>query len=255
MKKKLLLLLLVLVSGSIQAQVEFIAHRGASYLAPENTIAAAKLAWELGADVVEVDIHLSKDNKVIVIHDGDTKKVSGQYFKVSKTRSEVLRKLDVGSFKDEKYKGEIIPFLKEVIEIIPPGKKLVIEIKSRKNIIPWMKEVIDKCGKTDQLLFICFDWRTIVETKQTFPRNDCYWLCNNRKRLLRRIQDVSDSGLEGVDLKHSIIDKEVMERAKNLGLEVLTYTVNDPNKAKQLLKLGVTGITTDRPGWLKSQIY
>lgn len=249
------LLFTLLMCNTGKAQVEFIAHRGASYLAPENTIASAKLGWELGAESVEVDIHLSKDNRVMVIHDSDTKKVSGKYLKVSKTNSQVLRKLDVGTFKDEKYKDEIIPFLEEVIEIIPPDRKLVIELKSRKEVIPWMKKAIDKCGKLEQIIFICFNWETIVETKQTFPENACYWLCNNQKELMKKINEVPKAGLEGLDLKHSIIDKKVMDQANKLGLKVLAYTVNNPLEAKRLINLGVTGITTDRPGWLKDKIY
>lgn len=249
----ILFFVLLCIAGS--AQVEFIAHRGASYLAPENTIASAKLGWELGAESVEVDIHLSKDNRVMVIHDSDTKKVSGKYFKVSETKSNVLRKLDVGSFKDEKYSDEIIPYLEEIIEIIPAGKKLVIELKSRKEVIPWMKRAIDKCDKLDQLIFICFDWETIIKTKQIFPDNTCYWLCNDPNELEKRWEDVAKSGLEGVDLKHSIIDKNVMETANELGLEVWTYTVNDPAEARRLINIGVTGITTDRPGWLRKNIH
>jgi len=255
MKKFYWFLLFVFLCKISEAQVDFIAHRGASYLAPENTVAANKLAWELGADAVEIDIHLSKDNKVMVIHDGDTRKVSGTYLKVSETNSKVLRTLDVGSFKDEKYKGEKIPFLEEIIQIIPSGQKLVIELKSRKEIIPRMKKIIDKCCKTDQLIFICFDWETIVVTKQAFPNNTCYWLCNDKTELMSRMNDVARLGLEGVDLKYSIIDEEVMAQANKLHLNVVAYTVNDPKEARRLIELGVKGITTDRPAWLKEQIY
>lgn len=238
-----------------QAQVQFIAHRGASYLAPENTIASDKLAWELGADAVELDINLSKDNKVMVIHNGDTEKVSGKYYKISETNSKVLRKLDVGSYKGEKYKGEKIPFLDEILNIIPSDRKLVIELKSGKETIPWMKKVIDKCGKVDQLIFISFDWKTILETKKTFPNNVCYWLSNNKVELMEKMKEIAESGVDGIDLKYSIIDQEVMDEAKKYKFDVVAYTVNDPEEAKRLINLGVKGITTDRPAWLKQQIY
>ena len=73
MKLQITFILISFVMNSF-AQNTFIAHRGASYLAPENTVASAKLAWELGADAVEVDVYLSKDNRVMVIHDKDTKR-------------------------------------------------------------------------------------------------------------------------------------------------------------------------------------
>ena len=254
MKRVYCILLLGLLCNVVNAQVEFIAHRGASYLAPENTIASAKLGWELGAEAVEIDIHLSKDNKVMVIHDGDTKRVSGTFLKVPETETGVLRKLDVGSFKNEKFKNERIPFLKEIIRLIPPGKKLVIELKSRKEVIPWMKKEIDKHGKLDQMVFICFDWETIVETQKLFPANACYWLCDNSEELAKKWEQIAASGLRGVDLKYTIINQEVMARANQLGLEVITYTVNMPEEARRLISLGVRQITTDRPAWLKEQI-
>lgn len=244
----------ILLSGAVQAQVEWIAHRGASYLAPENTIASNKLAWELGADAVEIDIHLSKDNKVMVIHDGDTQKVSGQLLKISETNSDVLRQLDVGIFKGENYKGEKIPFLEEVISMIPPGKKMVIELKSRKEVIPWMKKIIEQSDKADQLVFICFDWETILETQRNFPGHACYWLCSNKNELLSKITEVARHGLKGVDLKYSVIDNEVMDQARQFNLEVIAYTVNNPEEAKRLIDLGVNGITTDRPAWMKEKM-
>lgn len=255
MRKAYLILFLVLSGLLTQAQVQFIGHRGASFLAPENTLASAKLAWDGGADAVEVDIHLSKDNKVMVIHDGDTKRISGQYLKVSETDSDVLRKLDVGSYKGEKYRGEKIPLLGEILKIIPPDKKLVIEMKSHKELIPYMKEVISESGKLDQLIFICFDWETILEVQKAYPNNECYWLCNDKNKLLSQISSVAKYGLKGVDLKNTLIDKETMKLADKYHLDVVAYTVDDPRETKRLIALRVKRITTNRPAWLEQQVY
>jgi glycerophosphoryl diester phosphodiesterase len=76
-------------------------------LAPENTVAAAKLAWELGADAVEVDVFMAKDNRVMVIHDKDTKvQQQEEKYDHQETPSLVLKELDVGSWKDSEFKGE-----------------------------------------------------------------------------------------------------------------------------------------------------
>src|SRR5680860_92273 len=118
---KLNIILIPIFFGmNISAQNMFIAHRGASYLAPENTVASAKLAWELGADAVECDIYLTKDNRVMVIHDKDTKRTcSGKKnLTIEDTPSILLRDLDAGIWKNEKYKGEKIPYLSEMIETI-----------------------------------------------------------------------------------------------------------------------------------------
>ncbi|UOB17264.1 glycerophosphodiester phosphodiesterase family protein [Abyssalbus ytuae] len=233
---------------------EFIAHRGASWLAPENTLASVNLAWKLNADAVEIDIHLSKDNKLMVIHDSNTLKTSGAKHKIKTTHSELLRKLDVGISKDPEFKGERIPFLEEVIKTIPPDKKLVIELKSRKETIPFLKKTVTNSNKQKQLVFICFDWDTITELKKTFPENDCYWLSNNRSEVLRKLNKVAENNLNGIDLKYSIIDSTIMQKATQLNLDVIAYTVNKPLEAKRLITLGVKGITTDKPNWLKQNL-
>ena len=252
MKTKLLTMLLFGQYVVVQAQIEFIAHRGASYLAPENTVAAAKLAWGLGADAVEVDVRLSGDKMVMVIHDSNTKRTTGIDYEVSETPSYILRQLDAGSYKGEKFKGEKIPFLEEIIDIIPPDKKLVVELKSQ--FIPQLKKVVDKSNKSNQLVFICFDWETILEMGKVFPDNGCYWLCNNENELKKRRNDIVNSKLKGVVLKYPIINKEVMDWAGRYNLDIIAYGVNTLEEAKRLIMLGAKKITTDRIGWLKKQL-
>ncbi len=246
----------VFFSMILLAQNTFIAHRGASFLAPENTVASAKLGWELGADAVEIDIYLSKDNKVMVIHDSNTKRVSNdeQNLIVAETSSSALRKVDVGSWKGEEYKGEKIPYLSEILEIIPEGKKLVIEIKCGPEVLPAAKKCIKKSGKQNQIIFIAFGWETMLKTKAEFPDNKCYWLSSQKEGLKEKMEVAAQKGLSGVNLNYGIIDKEVVANAKELGLEVLAWTVDDPIKAQELTDMGVTAITTNRPKWLKDEM-
>lgn len=239
---------------NLHGQVEIIAHRGASCLAPENTIAASKLAWKLGADAVEVDIHLSKDNKIMCIHDSNTRRTSGKDYKVKETHSHVLRKLDVGSFKDEKYNGEKIPFLYEIIKCIPKGKELTVEIKCGSEVLPYLKEDVTKFGKNRNFTFICFDLHTIADAKNTFPENKCYWLCSDIDIFNKNLDQIPVIGLEGVGLRYDIINELVAGQIKKMDLNLYAWTIDDPAEAKRLLQLGVKGITTNRPGWLAEQI-
>lgn len=247
---------LVFIVLNMVAQNTFIAHRGASFLAPENTVAAAKLAWELGADAVECDIHLSMDNRIMVIHDSDTKRTckSKKNLKVVESPSTLLRDLDAGSWKDEKYAGERIPFLNEIVETVPEGKIVVVEIKCGNEVIPPLVRFMEKCTKKEQIVFICFDWKVIVETKKTFPENKCYWLSGSKSGLSKKIVEAAENGLDGVNLHYSIIDEEVMKVAKENNMEVLTWTVDEPKVAKELSEIGVTKITTNRPKWLKEEM-
>src|SRR5258708_12015509 len=91
--------------------MEIIAHRGASHDAPENTLAAIQLAWQQGADAVEVDVQLSKDGKLVVIHDDNTKRSGGLARKVGAQTLEELGRLDLGSLKGKRGPGDKIPNL------------------------------------------------------------------------------------------------------------------------------------------------
>jgi glycerophosphoryl diester phosphodiesterase len=247
---------IAILSVNTLAQNYYIAHRGASYSAPENTVASALLAWQLGADAVEIDVHLSGDNKVMVIHDRHTRKTSANTSNllIHKTDSEKLRTVDVGSFKGEQYAGEKIPFLKEILATIPQGKTLVIEIKCGPEILPSLLDDVRVSGKLSQLQFISFDWKTILATQKMFPQNKCYYLKSTPVGLHRKMRQSAKEGLAGVNLNYRIIDQQVMKRAAELNIEVLTWTVDNPEVAKNLNGMGVTKITTNRPEWLKQQI-
>ncbi|MFC0875699.1 glycerophosphodiester phosphodiesterase family protein [Saccharicrinis sp. FJH2] len=251
-----IMVLLTLISLAIStfSQVEYIAHRGASYNAPENTMASVDLAWEIGADAVEVDVYMSLDNRIMVCHDDTTLRTSGLKLVISKSKAKLLRKLDMGSWKDHQYAGEKMPYLTEVINSVPPHKTLVIEIKCGKEILPYLKEIMDTTPKASQIVFISFGWETILETKKTFPNNKCYWLSDENEGLSEKIKEASQNKLDGINLYYGIINQSVMNLAKRYKLDVLCWTVDDPAEAKKLIKLGVSGITTNRPAWLKRQV-
>lgn len=252
--KHVLTLLLIIASMDSFSQVKYIAHRGASHDAPENTVASAVLAWEQGADAVEIDVHLSKDNRVMVSHDENTLRTSGSDYTISKTTSDELRRLDVGSWKDRNYADEKIPYVEEVIETIPDSKTLVVEIKCGSEVLPALKKAVSESGKGGQIIFISFGWETILATKAAFPGNACYWLAESNSGLDKRLRQAQKAGLDGVDLNYNLINAKLMQKAISKGLDVLAWTVDDPAVAKRLAELGVHGLTTNRPAWLKQQM-
>lgn len=255
MKKIFILFAMTLLFSKGYGQAEIIAHRGASYLAPENTVASSRLAFELGADAVEVDIYLSGDNKIVCIHDANTKRTTGVDHVVKDTDSEVLRSLDAGSWKSAEYKGEKIPFLKEVIKSVPKGKRLVVELKCGSEVLPYLKKTVSSFMKNRDFTFIAFDFQTITDTKKTFPGSHCHWLCSNKALLEKNLPMVTGAGLDGLSLSYGLIDEQVAKRVKDLNLELFTWTVDDPAEARRLIPFGVKGITTNRPGWLREQIF
>ena len=121
--------------------VDIVAHRGASFDAPENTVASAKLGWNQDADAVEIDIYLSKDGRIVVLHDPDTKRTTGVVGKAAEMSSSDLRALDAGSWKGTAWKDEKIPFLEEIIATVPAGRRLFIEIRCGPEILPELERV------------------------------------------------------------------------------------------------------------------
>ena len=246
------------------AGAEIIAHRGASHDAPENTVAAAKLAWEQDADAVEVDIHLSKDKRIIVIHDYDTKRVAGVARKVNEQTFEELRKLDAGSWKDAKWAGEKLPSLQEVIATVPAGKKLVIEIKSGVDTVAVLEDAIEGSPKRGQFVVIAFSFDVAREAKKRLSGLPVYWLWGFSEREKKEygnpslddlIAKAKGAGLNGLDLNYrGPLTKEFVADVRRAGMEVIVYTVDDPDAARELVEMGVAGITTNRPAFLREAL-
>jgi glycerophosphoryl diester phosphodiesterase len=239
-----------------QKPFKYVAHRGASYLAPENTLASIQLAWELEADAAECDVMLSSDNKVLLFHDKNTKKLCGQSHVVSETPWEILDNLEVKLRNSNlpEYKGETIPLLSEVLPTIPENRMLVIEIKTGPEILPYLKEVVEPYQNSGKISFIAFDFETIAGAKALFPQVPAYYLSSFQANINRNFEAILSNKLDGVDLRHSIINNSLMQKCTDAGLEVWCWTVNDPETALKMKDLGVTAITTDRPRWLKEQI-
>lgn len=253
-------LFIVNTSGCTKS-VEIIAHRGASYLAPENTMASFMLGWEKGADV-ELDIHLSKDNRILVIHDSSTKRTGKIDLNIKETTSNELRKIDVGSFKSAEYTGEKIPFLADVIKTIPPGRKLYIEIKCGKEVLPILEKLISQSGKMSQIVIIGFDLETVTMSKQLIDV-PTYWLKGTEKvketekwipHSPQLVKIAKDKGLDGLDVHYAGVNKEFMDAVKASGQKLYVWTVDNPDEAIRLVNLGVAGITTNRPEWLRQQL-
>lgn len=260
MNKLVVVWLIFLIIPSLKAQesaksasIQYVAHRGASYLAPENTLASVRLAWELGADAAECDIMLSADKRVILFHDKNTGKLTGKDYVVEKTPWEQLKTLVVIPRESNlpEYQDETIPLLQDVLATIPEDRMLVIEIKTGPEILPHLQEVIDRHWEQGNISFIAFDFETIKKAKAIYPSVPCYYLSMSKSDLNKHMTAIVESGLDGVDLRHQMIDGNVMDRCTDAGLDVWCWTVNDPEVALKMKKMGVSAITTDRPAWLK----
>jgi glycerophosphoryl diester phosphodiesterase len=242
-----------------------IAHRGASYDAPENTVASINLAWEQKADAIEVDVHLSKDNHVIVIHDYTTKRTTGKDLAIYENTLETIQQLDAGSWKNPKWRDVKIPSLKEVLQTIPENKKIFIEIKSGAECLPEMEKLLlENNLAPHQITIMDFDLDTVIRAREEFPETEVLWLyeffneenSNAIKEKLIEIIEVADKyKLTGVNIEDiEEFDKSFIQMAKVRGLKCYCWTVDDPVRVSYLIESGIDGITTNRPGWMREEL-
>lgn len=254
-----------LVATCVSASaVEIIAHRGASADAPENSLSAMKLAWEQGADAIELDLWLSKDGKLIVFHDADTKRIGGVDRKITEYTAEEAAQIDIGKWKGEKFAGEKLPALEPILATVPAGKRVVLELKSGKEVVPEFVRVIRACGlKPSQMCVISFKYDGLAESKKQLPELEHYYLAGYAKdkvtgafpELAPLIAQAKAAGFEGLNLNLKWpMDEKFVADVKGKGLKLMVWTVDDPAEARKFAALKLDAITTNRPGFLREEL-
>jgi len=232
-----------------------IAHRGASGEAPENTLAAFGLAWQQGADGVEMDIHLSADAEVLVHHDASTRRTAGVELVLADTSAGRLLQLDVGSWKAPRFHAERIPTLDEVLALNPAGLALV-ELKTGPRIAEPLAAVLSNFPDTPVRL-ISFYLETLLACRVALPERPCYLISgavigNDGRPYHSRdlIEQALRHDLAGLDPEYTGIDAAFAAAVREAGLELYTWTVNDPDVARRLGSWGLQGLTGDYPARL-----
>lgn len=244
-----------------------ISHRGASHDAPENTLAAYKLAIEQGADGFEGDYWLGAGGHVLCLHDADTKRVAGSKLSITKAPFKQLRALDIGSWKDPKWHAERIPTFEECLAVVPAGKRFFVELKSGPEVVGPIKKVLEKSSVSpDQIVFISFHDDAIAECKKQMPHIKALWICGFKKKkdsdkapptaeeVAATIKRIQADGLDG-EAVPEYVDAAFIKRLNDLGCkEFSVWTVDDPKVAKFYADLGAWSITTNRPEWLRARL-
>ncbi|MEJ5261306.1 MAG: glycerophosphodiester phosphodiesterase family protein [Ignavibacterium sp.] len=236
-----------------------IAHRGASYIAPENTIPSFEIAFQEKADFIEGDFWLTKDNEIVCIHDSNTGRVGNKNIKVILSTLAELKNVDVGIKKGKHFEGTTIPTLQEVLQIIPEQKGLHLEIKdNRENILIRLKEILKESNiPTEKIRIISFHRNIIRAAKKNLPEIKAYlifgWYFSKgeyfkslaQKLILRKSNTVNCDGL--VLYANSYIDEKFILILKEKNLDVCAYNVEDANKAIRLTNSGINSLTTNSP--------
>jgi glycerophosphoryl diester phosphodiesterase len=263
-----LVAVLLMISAQLTSAATplIVAHRGASHDAPENTMAAFRLAMEQGADAFEADFYLTEAGQIVCFHDKDTERIAGKKLPITKTPFATLRGLDVGQWMGPQWKGERMPTMEEVLAAVPDGKKIFIELKSGPEIVGPMVEVIERSKLSpEQMVIISFHADAVAECKKQLPQLKAYWLCSFKEKddgtppptadeVIATLKRSRADGLDAQAVPENFTEAFI-ERLREAGYgEFHVWTVDDPAIARFYIDLGVASITTNRPGWLRQQL-
>lgn len=232
-----------------------IAHRGVSFDLPENSLPAFNISWNHAADGIEGDFHLTKDGAIVCIHDEDTGRVCKQNLIVRDSTLKELKALDL-DYKGTEYLQIKIPTLAEVLEILPDGKKIFIEVKCGSEIVkPLLGELSRSKLNSNDAVIISFDEVVIKEFKLIAPNYRALLLYSyeagcNINNLIDVMRNIKADGL-GTDNE---LSKTLVEQTINAGFEYHSWTIDSIHVAQKLINWGSSSITTNKPGHLIQQL-
>ena len=224
-----------------QNDILIIGHRGASAISPPNTLKAFRKAIELKADYVEFDIHITKDEEIVIIHDSDTYSTTGVKGLVKNMTLEQIKQLDAGE-------GEQIPTLQELIAIAKDKLGLQIEIKAT-NLLEKLIQILKNENLLDTPIISSFMIDELLKLKKMEPELKVGLLTfeevRKPKLIMRKIDKIAKNDFYSVHPYYSNINKEIVDYAHDRGLKVNVWTVNDRKSIENLIEIGVDGIITD----------
>lgn len=238
-----------------------IGHRGVGRLAPENTAAAIKKALEIGVDIIEIDVQLTKDYEIVVFHDYELERVTREKGLVRNKTLEQMKTLDAGSYFKKRFSGETPIALEEAFKIINNKCELIIDIKDDdlNKLGTLAKQLIKKIKKSKFKKQIRISsWNHYVdkyvdkEIKKAGLKNVALaYLHRKRGSPLKNFGDLNYISIHPHFL--CTTNKMIKEAHKN-GLQVFPWKVSKKNLMKKLLKMGVDGIITDYPNRLQEVV-
>jgi glycerophosphoryl diester phosphodiesterase len=223
-----------------------IAHRGASGSAPENTMVSFKRAYEMGADMIELDVHRASDGVLVVIHDDDTKRTTGVPGKVAEMSSAQIAALDAGSWFSKDFAGEPIPTLRQVLEWASDKMQVNIEIKSA-GCEEGVAAMINEFGMKDNVIVTSFGHSYLKKIKELDSEITTGALTEDIIDLADIDKIIEECAPDALNPRYIMANKKVIKRAQERGLSVNIYTVNDAITMNRLARDGANGIITNHP--------
>lgn len=234
-----------------------LAHRGLSYIAPENTLLAFKLAIQIGADAAECDVHRTSDGVLVLSHDKNMKRTMGRDADITKTTFDEFRKADAGKWKGAHFAGETPPTLAEYLLLLKDSTCTpVIEIKqegTEKDIVDLLTEL----DMIDKVFIVSFSTKSLSEVKRLQSRLNVGHIFSwkiegsaeeNAETLVPKLMEQAEKvGTNVVSLSKHMVSKKLVDLFHEKGFRVWVWTVNDVSGMEQFLDWKLDSVTSDRP--------
>jgi glycerophosphoryl diester phosphodiesterase len=241
-----------LTSWTRRFSVVVIAHRGFSGAAPENTLAAFLKAIETGCDMIEMDVQLSRDGEVVVIHDDTLDRTTNGKGKVSQHTLQDIKRFDAGLWFSPQFTGERIPTLKEALSLTCGKIPLTIELKKGDlghytifDLADRALAEVEKAGSLAQVAFSSFDRAGIERILERNSRIPVAYIYN--KPWSSPLELIGKYPIPILSCRHTILTKDNLTKAHQAGLKINVWTVDTKLEMEHFLDLGVDGIITNHP--------
>lgn len=228
---------------------KIVAHRGYSAVFPENTLAAFAGALDIGADYIELDVQLSKDGQVVILHDGSLTRTTGVDGAAADYTLEELSQMDAGSWFDASFSGEKIPTLQEALELIRDTDvscKVYLELKDIGDVEGFEEavlEVTDQSGMTDRCMFASFRYEYLEHLKEL---NENLVTLYNTSSGKTTLPEEFPADCYGLNL--DVVTEETVRAIHQSGGQAFVWTVGTPEQVKNVQAMGIDGIVTNDPG-------
>ncbi|WP_101926487.1 MULTISPECIES: glycerophosphodiester phosphodiesterase [Luteimonas] len=228
---------LAVVGMNLRHDVTITAHRGASTVAPENTLAAFQAAIDAGADAIEFDVRLSADGVVVVFHDSDFRRIAGDPRAVVDTPLAAMRELDIGSWFDPAYADQRIATLAEALRFIDRRAVALVELKpdadNAEALLDAVLADIARSGQADAVVLASLSPDLVRAARDAAPQAQLALFANAALPGTARRTDFDMLGLH-----HLQIDAAAVAAARRRGYALQAWTVNDPARMARYMDLG-----------------
>ncbi len=232
-------------------------HRGASAHAPENTMAAFQHAMDCGADGIEFDVKLTRDDEIIIIHDLTVDRTTNGKGKVRNFTLEQIRSLDAGLHFSEQFRAEKIPILRDVLMMVPPNFIVNIELTNYSSMFDGLASkvahLVKELDVKEQVIFSSFNPFNLIFTKRILPDVPVALLAlPGRAGMINRSNFMRWISPKFINPYYQDIKPEFVAQQQHFKRNIIAWNVNDVEEIIRLFDLKMDGIITDDPQLVRS---